>query len=147
MITRFKSGECFATGRITKGGSTFSKVGARELPLWQASLQVSDTKNEDGTYSKRFITLKAWRKKAEAMPAIKEDSVVFVTGLYSVDKFTMNDGTARERETLTLGDFDVCIPMGAFSPADAYNQFKSASDGVPVSFTELGDDNAGELPF
>lgn len=146
MIARFKTGECFATGRITKGGSAFSKVGAREIPLWQASLQVSDTKNEDGTYSKRYISLKAWRKKAETMPTVKEDTVVFVTGSYSVVKYTMNDGTARERETLTLGDFDVLVPMSAFSPADAYNQFKAATDGVSVGFTEIGDD-AGELPF
>lgn len=145
MITRFKSGECFATGRITKGGSTFSKVGSREIPLWQASLQVSDTKNDDGTYSKRYISLKAWRKKAEAMPTVSEGTVAFVTGFYSVDNYTMNDGTPRERETLTLGDFDVLIPMAAFSPADAYNQFKAVSDGVSVGFTELDDD--GELPF
>lgn len=142
MITRFKSGECIATGRICKGGSSFSKVGSRDIPLWQASLQISDTK----TTTKRYISLKAWRKKAEAMPTVKEDAVVLVTGMYSVDNFTMTDGTHRERETLTLGDFDVCIPMAAFSAAEAYDQFKAATDGEPVAFTEIGDDD-GELPF
>lgn len=142
MILKFKSGDVFATGRITRGGSSLQKVGKNETSLWSASLQVSDEKTDDG-YIKRYLSVKAWRRKAEAMPALREGDMVIVTGKYGVDTYTGGDGQQRERETITVGDYDVLISMQGFTPAGAYRPIQDA-DGVPV-FSEIGED--GELPF
>lgn len=143
MILKFKSGDVFATGRITRGGSRLQRVGRNETSLWSASLQVSDEKTDDG-YIKRYLSVKAWRLKAESMPALREGDMVIVTGRYSVDTYTGGDGQQRERETITIGDYDVLIPMQGFTPAEAYRPIQDGG-GVPV-FADL-DDQDGELPF
>ncbi len=144
MILKFKSGTAIATGRVTKGGSSFQKVGAKGTSLWSASVQVEETKNEDGTWHRHYITIKAWRRKADAMPALPEGACVIVTGSFGVDSYPAADGTQRERETITIEDYDVCIPMPGFAPSDAYRSIQDGG-GVPV-FADL-DDQDGELPF
>lgn len=143
MIIQTGAGQIIASGKITKPGVEFKEIGASLTPLCEFGINTVHERKE-GVWYNEFLNCKCFYALAEYCSSFDASTPVLVCGHKETRSWTGKEGEPRSA-TECICDFVIATADAA--PPSTRNAGQPVSDGINIAFSELPDDDDGDLPF